>query len=122
MRATINDSEHPPHHETPHTEIDLEWSPASLRQVLEWGRAPATAPYSHHDIARWCERLHNAHLETDDPPAMEAAVRVAGDVDCQFDLYVASSYTKEERCTLDYSSVRLPTTWFEEWLQELDAI
>ena len=101
--------------------IDLPWSKESLRTVLSWGATPASAPHTHQEIAHWCDRLTIAHLDTDDPPDMEAAVRVAADVDCQWDIYLANTYSLEELKKLDFRHVQLPLEWFHEWIRQLDV-
>ena len=101
--------------------IDLPWSAAALRQVLKWGATPDQAPYTHQEIAFWCDRLHMAHLDTDDGPEMEKVVRIAADVDCQWDLFLANTYPLTELKQLDFSTVQLPAQWFEGWLLELDS-
>lgn len=107
--------------ETPCREIDLPWSPESLKQALLWGANPEDAPYTHQEIAHWCDRLFMAHIDSDDPPEMEIVVRVACDVDAQWDMYLANTFTLEQLQKLDFAEVRLPVAWFHQWLSELEA-
>lgn len=55
-------------------------------------------------------------------PAMEAVVDIAADVDCQWMLFLANSYTLEQLQQLDFSSVRLPTEWFLDWQKQLSTL
>ena len=43
------------------------------------------------------------------------------DVDAQWDLFLANTYTFDELRILDYNSVRLPKEWFVDWLRSIDA-
>ena len=58
-------------------------------------------------------------LDTDEAPELEAAIRVAADVDCQWDLFLANTYTLSQLRELDFSVVRLPVDWFVDWLNQL---
>ena len=58
-------------------------------------------------------------LDTDEAPDIEAAIRIAADVDCQWDLFLANSYTLDQLRQLDFSTVRLPTEWFLDWQRQL---
>ena len=107
--------------ESPCRRIELSCSEESLRTLLSWGAAPDGAPYTHQEIAQWCDRLHLAHLDTENSPEIERVVRIAADVDCQWDLYLGNTYSLKELQQLDFSTVRLPLDWFEGWRSELDA-
>jgi hypothetical protein len=100
--------------------IPLPFATESLRQVLDWGAHPDAAPYTHREIAHWCDRMHMQFLDTDEAPDMEAAIRIAADVDCQWDLFLANSYTLDQLRQLDFSAVRLPTEWFLDWQRQLE--
>ena len=99
--------------------LPLAFTPESMRQVLDWGARPDAAPYTHQEIAHWCDRMHMQFLDTDDAPDLEAAVRIAADVDCQWDLFLANTYTIDQLCQLDFAAVRLPTEWFVDWQKQL---
>lgn len=107
--------------ESPCRPIVLPWSPDSLGTVLRWGLEPEKAPHTHQEIAAWCDRLHIAHLDTDDSADMERTVRIASDVDCQWDLYLANTYSLDELRKLDFAAVRMPLEWFAQWLADLDS-
>ena len=47
------------------------------------------------------------------------AIDVAGDVEVQWDLYLANTYTLSELQALDFSRVELPRVWFTEWTNKL---
>jgi hypothetical protein len=98
--------------------IPLSFTRDSLRQVLDWG-AQADAPYNHQEIAHWCDRMHMQFLDTDQSPELESAVRIAAEVDCQWDLFLANTYTLEQLRELDFAAVRLPSEWFVDWQTQL---
>lgn len=106
--------------DTPSRHIDLPFGVDSLRKVLEWGTKPEGAPFTHHEIAHWCDRMFMAFLDTDSEPKLAKAVRVAADVDCQWDLFLANSYSVTELQRLDFSKVQLPLEWFSDWLINLN--
>jgi|SRR5439155_18409573 len=99
--------------------IPLPFTPESLGRVLDWGTHPDVAPHTHEEIAHWCDRMHMRFLDTDDAPDVDAAVRIAADVDCQWDLFLANTYTLDELRELDFSQVRLPAEWFLDWQRQL---
>ena len=102
--------------------IPLPFNSNSLRQILSWGTQSDSAPYSHQEIAHWCDRMHMQFLDTDEAPELEAAIRVAADVDCQWDLFLANTYTLSQLRQLDFSVVRLPVDWFVDWLNQLNNL
>lgn len=102
--------------------IPLPFTPQSLHQLLGWGEQTDAAPYTHQEIAHWCDRMHMQFLDTDDAPAMDAAIRIAADVNCQWDLFLANSYTLDQLRQLDFTGVRLPTEWFLDWQRQLKII
>lgn len=101
--------------------IPLPWSADSLRQVLIWGAERDSAPYPHQSIVHWCDRFAFSYLEIDCAPDLERALRVAADVECQWDLYLANTYSLQELQSLDFTAVRLPTEWFRGWLNDLSG-
>jgi hypothetical protein len=58
-------------------------------------------------------------LDTDESPDFDAGIRIAADVDCQWDLFLANTYTLEHLRQLDFAAVRLPTDWFLDWRKQL---
>jgi hypothetical protein len=98
----------------------LPFTRESLRQLLDWG-AQAGAQYNHQEIAHWCDRMHMQFLDTDESPELEAAIRIAADVDCQWDLFLANTYSLEQLSQLDFAAVRLPTAWFLDWRRQLSS-
>lgn len=76
--------------------IPLPFTKDSLHQVLHWGSLSSDSPFTHQEIARWCDRMHMAHMDVNVAPDMESAIQVAADVDCQWDLFLANTYTLEQ--------------------------
>ena len=101
-------------------ELTLPMTAESLRMLLEDGRNP-DGQYTHQEIAHWCDRLHILYLDDDSKREMDAAVSVAADVDCQWGLFLANSYSLEELKKIDFSLVRLPESWFTDWLNQLNS-
>jgi hypothetical protein len=47
------------------------------------------------------------------------AFSIAEDIDCQWELYLANSYTLEQLQVLDKSKIKLPEDWFKDWLSKI---
>ena len=101
--------------------LALPFVPESVVQVLRMGAAPETSPYCHQDIAHWCERFWNQFADVDAPPEIERLLPVLADVECQWDLFLANTFSLSELQKLDFTAVRLPTEWFNGWLQQVEA-
>lgn len=52
-------------------------------------------------------------------PVDPETLAVAKDVDAQWELFLANTYTLAGLQGLDFSTVELPFDWFETWLLEL---
>ncbi len=107
--------------ETASKKIELPFTVESLRVVLTWGAALENSAFSHQDIAHWCDRFHMAMFDFDTDRTMDIATGVASDVDVQWDLFLANTYTSEQLRELDFSAVAIPVDWFLDWLSQLDA-
>lgn len=101
--------------------IELPFTVESLRSVLSWALIPNEGEFSHQDIAHWCDRFHMAMFDIDTDRSMDIATSVAADVDAQWDMYLANTYSLEELQNLDFRVVRLPDEWFHDWLNQLRA-
>lgn len=101
--------------------IPLPFTPESLHQILAWGLQPVSSPFTHQEIAQWCTRMHAIYLDVDVEPALERAIRVAADVDCQWDLFLANTYTLQQLQSLDFAKVSMPSGWFVDWQNQLQA-
>ncbi|KOP28816.1 hypothetical protein ACV3PA_13010 [Exiguobacterium acetylicum] len=82
---------------------------------------------THEELADWCYRYmtdvyHNDHyyIATDGRgsyPLGKQAAEVVNDIDAQWDLYLANSYSLNELQTIDLATICLPREWLEKWLQ-----
>lgn len=102
------------------TRLDLPFTPESVVQVLRMGVLPDTSPYCHQDVAHWCERFWNHFSDVDATPEIERLLPVLADIECQWDLFLANTYSLSELQQLDFTAVRLPTDWFTGWLQQVE--
>jgi hypothetical protein len=103
------------------TRVALPFTRASLVQLLRNGASPDASPYSHQDIAHWCERFWNQYAEADAPPEIERLMPVLADVETQWDLFLANTYSLSQLQSLDFAAIRLPAEWFNEWLHQVEA-
>lgn len=102
--------------------IPLPFTAESVAQVLAWGASPDVAPYSHKQIAEWCDAFWCCYLDVDAPAEIERLLPLLTDVETQWDLYLANHYSVDELRTLSFESERMPTEWFGEWLKTLEAL
>ncbi|TMO65446.1 hypothetical protein CWC18_05095 [Pseudoalteromonas aurantia] len=93
----------------------------SLKSVLQNGANPDQSKYTHQDIAHWCDRFFMAMFEIDTDNAMDIATGVGTDVDTQWDMYLANTYSLEQLKQLDFSQESMPIEWFNDWLKELES-
>lgn len=56
--------------ETSPNKIDLPFTVESMETVLSWGANPNDSPYTHQDIAHWCDRFHMAMFDIETDSAM----------------------------------------------------
>lgn len=87
--------------------------------MLAWGANPEASPYSHKQIAEWCDRFWCQYLDVDAAPEIETLLPVLTDVETQWDLYLANTYSFEEIRTNDFEKEQMPKEWFNDWLQQL---
>jgi len=99
----------------------MPFTSAAAIQMLKWGAEPSSSPYSHKQIAEWCDRFWSQHLDDDPPPDIERLLPVLTDVETQWDLFLANSYSLAELQSGDFEAVRMPTEWFLGWLKQAAA-
>ena len=97
---------------------EMPFTHESAMQMLEWGTNPNQSPYSHKQIAEWCDRFWCQYLDIDAPKGIERLLPVLTDVDLQWDLFLTNTYTLDELRTLSFEQVRLPVAWFHDWLKQ----
>ena len=101
--------------------INLEFTRENMVKLLLLGEKPDESLYSHKQIAEWCERFWNKYSDVDAPEEIEKLMPVLADVETQWDLYLANTYTLKELQEQSFENVVLPAKWFTEWLREINA-
>jgi hypothetical protein len=99
--------------------IPLPYTPEAVVQVLSWGASPKAAPYSHKQIAEWCDRFWCQYMDVDAPDSIERLLPTLADVDAQWDLFLATTFSLEDLQTKSFEKVCMPVAWFEDWLLEV---
>jgi len=101
--------------------IQLNYSKDNLLVLLRHGANPDKSPYTHKQIAEWCEHFWNKYQDDDAPETIESIMPILADIETQWDLYLANSYSTEELRKSSFESVQLPVEWFKNWLVEANA-
>jgi hypothetical protein len=96
--------------------VTLPFTPEAAIQVLAWGAHPESSPHSHKQIALWCDRFWCQYLDVDAPPEIEKILPILTDVETQWDLHLANTYSSKELQSSTFEEVLLPIEWFQEWL------
>lgn len=99
--------------------IQLPFTPEAVEQVLAWGAAPDVAPHSHKQIAEWCDAFWCQYLDSDAPEEIEGLLPILTDVETQWDLYLANTYSLDELRSNSFENEQMPTDWFEDWLMNV---
>jgi hypothetical protein len=99
--------------------IQLPLTAASVAQVLAWGVDPDAAPHSHKQIAEWCDAFWCQYHDSDAPEEVERLLPILTDVETQWDLYLANTYSLDELRSRSFENERIPTEWFEEWIKNV---
>ena len=101
--------------------ITLEYTKSNLLILLNFGTTPNESPYSHKQIAEWCERFWSAFSDIDAPEDIKKIMPVLADVEAQWDMYLANTYTLSELQSKSFEDVILPIDWFIQWQHEASA-
>ncbi len=102
-------------------EPKMPFTPEAFIQMLEWGATPELSPYTHKQIAEWCDRFWCQYLEADAPKEIKKILPILTGVETQWDLFLVNTYSTEELRTQNFDQVRLPIAWFHEWLIQAKA-
>ena len=100
-------------------ELDLKFNIEHLKKVLNWGAHPENAPYTHQEIASWCEKFSTSYSGKDAPPSIEEIFPILTEIDTEWDCYIAAQ--KDKNPGMDLSNLNMPSVWFEEWLSKLNT-
>ena len=69
-------------------------------------------------MIHWAESFFAKHSETDSleyNPKLEKALNISEDMYLQWELYLVNKYGLQELQKLDFSKVKLPDEWFQNW-------
>ncbi len=105
--------------ETECEEIQKPFTNENFKNLLKDGSKESDAEYTHQQIADWCRRwVCEDHNDRMDVP--RELLDILEDVDIQWELYLANTYSYEDLTSLDFTQVRLPVDWFSNWSAKLD--
>ena len=99
--------------------IKLEFNIENLVKVLEYGQNVAGSEYCHMQIVDWCESFWSEYCDVDTEGEVKKIIPILEEVDSQWDLYLANTYTLGELKSLDLTEVELPSEWFEKWIEQV---
>ena len=101
--------------------IKLQFNKENLLILLSHGQKSDQSPYTHKQIAEWCELFWNKYSDIDASAEIEKIMPVLADVETQWDLYLVNTYSSSELKQLDFNSVNLPVEWFKNWSATTNA-
>lgn len=104
------------HHMNLSKPILLPFSLSNFLLLLQHGANPSVSPYSHKQIVEWCDKFWCQYLDLDAPAEIEAILPLLTDVETQWDLYLANTFTIEQLRSSNFENENMPIEWFEEWL------
>ena len=99
--------------------IELPYTRKSFERLLEHGCVPAASPFTHKQIAEWCDRFWCKYIDVDAPEDIAILLPLLTEIETQWDLYLVNTYDSKQLQTEDFESVCLPTEWFEGWLKQI---
>ena len=101
-------------------EINLEYSAENLDALLQ-GLIQEKSIYTHEDFANWIYKFVISIIETfDKGNEIDSNLEdIVNDIDAQWELNLANSYTLEELKNMDFSTVKFPTEWLKNWKEKL---
>jgi len=102
--------------------IPLQFSPSNFLLLLQHGANPSVSPYSHKKIAEWCDRFWCQYLDVDAPAEIEVILPLLTDVETQWDLYLANTFTMEQLQSNDFENESMPVEWFKDWLDAVGKL
>lgn len=100
--------------------INLDFTRENALKIFALG-ANLDGMYSHKQIAEWCDKFWCLYLEVEPPAEIESLLPILTTVDAQWELYLVNTYSLQELKEGNFESVRLPSEWFEQWLQKATA-
>ncbi|WP_090989446.1 hypothetical protein [Bacillus sp. OV322] len=103
--------------ESKFTEINWSFNKENLVELLK-SVVNKTNQYTHQQICNWCDKHYMKYMNEAEL-GDEKLYGILGDISAQWDLYLANMFSLIELQQLDFSKIRLPLEWFEDWLQEL---
>ena len=53
---------------------------------------------------------------------MDHCQRIAADLDAQWDMYLANTYSLGRLQKFDFSAERIPVEWCDDWFKQLDSV
>ncbi|MFA5353869.1 MAG: hypothetical protein WC291_06550 [Thermodesulfovibrionales bacterium] len=103
---------------SPSKPIELDFTRENALAVLSWGAIPEESPYSHKQIAEWCDKFWCKYLDIDPPKEIEELLPILTDIDDQWELYLVNTYSLRQLQEEDFEHVILPVEWFKNWLRQ----
>ncbi|WP_051348389.1 hypothetical protein [Peribacillus kribbensis] len=103
--------------ESAYIEIDWPFDEENLVDLLK-GVVNKTNQFTHQQICNWCDKHYMKYIN-EEKSGDEKLYGILGDISAQWDLYLTNTFSLIELQQLDFSKIKLPIVWFEDWLKEL---
>ena len=99
---------------------ELPFTRESVLKMLWWGKNPARSPFSHKQIAEWCDRFWCQYIDIDATEEIETLLPILADIDTQWDLFLVNTYPIEQLKKLDLDLISMPVEWFTDWTKQIN--
>jgi len=114
------------------TSIDLAYTFDNLKKLLN-DILNQENTFSHYEFSKWCDNLTMVFDEddgTDDENDKDLeqwnendlAVKIAGDIEREWDLNLFENYSEQQLKTLDLTQVFFPEKWIQDWVKEINSL
>ncbi|WML46758.1 hypothetical protein RCG23_14025 [Neobacillus sp. PS3-34] len=97
---------------------DLEHTTDNLKKMLKKALEHRLV---HKELADWCYEYWNSEEQLEKSRYKgDKGLKVAEEIDTQWELYLINTYSLTELQKLDVSKIQIPREWLQDWLNSLD--
>lgn len=91
---------------------------ASLKSHLE-NIVNETSEYTEKEFVDWCYKNFTKKMDSEEENSeMNKALNIAEDIDIQWDLFLANSFSLSDLQKIDFNKIQLPKEWYIKWVEK----